>query len=134
MKRNSWHYKLAEFAYGGNYLPQMNICRYIQLVIKGVGLALGLALVAFVIVGWLGLALYETFGAIFDFAEIGPAAGVLYGVLVLSGGTFLFVQCSERWELKRAELLLPSNESFASSVYKRYKQKVCFTVTFDDEA
>lgn len=132
MKRDSWHYSLAKMGNNGKNLWDVSICEYTRKVIFGGILALFLAVLICVAVGWVGVALYEIIGAIFGFAELTSAAFFFIGLSVNLSGIATYHIAKDRWEYKSRELLKKENTSFVASAYKSYKEKICFKVNFED--
>lgn len=133
MKKNSWHYGFAKLGNNGHSIDSgdMSICTYIRKVVMGIGIAGVLTLMVSGFVIWLVWALWEIVGATFGFAEMGPAAGVFIAIGGLFALTYLWTVAKEKWDNKSKQLLKKENASLASSVYKSYKEKICFKVDFE---
>ena len=135
MKRESIHYRLAKLGNSGNkiYSGDMSICEYTRKVIFG-----GILLSFFFAIGlgfgvWIVMALYEIMGTIMGFAVFGPAAATFSGCLLLLSIIASHSYLKNRWKEKSRDLLKKENKSFISSAYKSYKDKVCFTVDFEEK-
>jgi len=136
MKTSSWHYKLADIASDHKLYNEANVtvCAYIRKVIYGAGIAgfilsvlAGLA--AFIVVG-----LYSIVIAMLGISEWNSPAVAMAVVLGLISTLVLYVTANSFWKEKMApSLLKESNHSFSSQVYKKYKQKICFNVEFEDD-
>lgn len=135
MKRNSWHYKLAEIGNDNNKIwdGDMSICQYSRKVFWGGVLVLFLCLMGLNLLLWLGTALYEILGAVIGFSALGPASYVLMGVLAFIGVCTTGYFLNKRWKAKSRELLKAENTSYVSKAYKSYKDKICFTVEFEED-
>lgn len=133
MKKNSWHYRLAKLANDDHhfYSDETSICAYIRKVVVGIGLVGFLAFLLITLVWYLGFAVWGTIGYIFGFAEFNFAAISLLCVLGFFGIVLLCAKASEYWKDKSEELLHEENVSLPASVYKSYKEKICFKVKFD---
>lgn len=133
MKRNSWHYKLAKIANDGNAIYEMSICEYTWKVLFGLLLFTFGATVLCLMIGFLGIGIYELIGAALGFAVLGEAGSIVAGVFgVLVVGVAL-IYAIYTWREKSEKLLRKDNNTFVANAYKSYKQKVCFRVEFDDE-
>lgn len=135
MKKNSWHYQLAKLGNNGNviYSGEMTICQYTQKVLSGLGIMFGLFMLATLAITFISMALYETIGSIGGFAEFSAVSGIFYTLVLL-------ILLSVAWDSakgylydKTEYLLNRENKSLTASVYKSYKEKICFKVDFNDE-
>lgn len=134
MKKNSWHYSLAKIGNNNETIwdDEMSICQYSRKVIFGALLTMFAVTLLGIVVFWLGLALYEIIGAIFGFAALGPAAVVLLGAVLMIGFIAVCCKIKDVWSYKSRDLLKKDNNTFISSVYKSYKDKICFSVKFEE--
>lgn len=132
MKRNSWHYKLAKIGNDNNTIWDISICEYIRKVFWGGILFLFMTALLCVVVGWLGMGLYEIVGSVAGFSTLGPAAYVIFGLLALIGFGVGSYHAKQAWQKKSKDLLKKDNKSFVSTAYKSYKDKICFRVEFDE--
>jgi uncharacterized membrane protein YuzA (DUF378 family) len=118
------------------YDEEMSICEYSRKVLWGSVLFLFMCTVLTAVGGFLAVGAYEIVGALFGFAELDKPAYALIGtVAFISGiiGYVAFHQWAEvKWEKAAERLLKKENKSFVSQTYKSYKEKVCFSVKFDD--
>ena len=140
MKKSSWHYKLASFIdhdIGSRYRV-VSICEYIRKVIFGGVVMLVLGLILLAVAAGTGTAIFmlcAAIGALFGYVQwtddlFGFAiAALLVTAILLS--IYLFKKAKHSIEVVSEHLAKEDNQSFSASVYKRYKQKVCFTVKFD---
>ena len=135
MKRNSWHYSLAKIANNDQniYDGEMSICQYSRKVFWGGVLVAFLVTMLINILVFVGTALYEILGAIVGFSALGPASYVLLGLFAFIGVCSVGYFLNKRWKAKSRELLKAENTSYVSKAYKSYKDKICFTVEFEED-
>jgi hypothetical protein len=140
MKKSSWHYKLASFIDDdiGSRHRVVSICEYIRKVIFGgvAMLVVGLLLLAIAVaVGGVIFMLFQVFGALFGYfqwtSDLFAFAFAVSVVAAIPLSIYLFRKAKRSIEAASEHLAKEDNQSFSASVYKRYKQKVCFTVKFD---
>lgn len=134
MKRNSWHYNCARIANDGHYIhdDQLSICQYSRKVLVGASVvavfsAIGIAVVSFILLG-----LYQILGTMFGFSELdGPGIMVAAIILLIVFGS-IWYNVKKVFEGTEQKLMSKESNSFTAKVYKSYKEKICFSVKFDE--
>lgn len=134
MRKDSWHYKLAKIGNDNNEIWDgcMSICQYTRKVLWGGVLALFITTFVSIAAGWLIFGFLQICGAIIGFNDMGPAGWVLIGLVSFIGIVSVWMFGKETWTYKSRDLLREDNKSFVASAYKSYKEKICFSVHFEE--
>ena len=133
IRKDSWHFKLANFGYTRVFLgDSMTVCKYLRYVWSGFWhLFLTIFSITFFSV-WTLAVLYDLamwlFGSaplhvwtIIMLGGVGGALGIAFLIAGFSWLVDMFVQTARRAEES-------PKTSLSNLVYRKYKEKICFTV------
>lgn len=127
LKRDSWHYKAADFGSSFGVPRETDICRYFWLVLRGVLLFTFAATVLVGIGGVLGFSIANGLMSLFFGWELLPISVI--GLSIISGffAVIGYVVCYRYFKDKiRSIENKPVEESgFVTLAYRKFKDKTC---------
>jgi hypothetical protein len=137
---NSWHYKIAKLG-GYHLVGQTDICSYTRAVIKGIFAAI-IYLSLFTLVSYvltdlvLGL-IFSAISGMWIMGMIGTGAlyvmGAILLVIVIMIALLSLEELYKNWrDARREKRMNKSEDSFANSAYKSWKEKYCARIRFDN--
>lgn len=140
--RDSWHYKLANF--GSDrvaYWLETDICSYSRKVFAGFITFVMITFLCCVLLGIIALAVYEHYMWFTDQGSFGPAAFLVDGTIILIGGIALIEvfkhkirrYSNQRYWDKLTGVKKTKPDNFLVTLYKKFKDKTCYKVTFDED-
>jgi len=137
IKKNSWHYKLANF--GSKRVwegDSLNFCEYFwSVMFGGIQLTIILALIVLVF-GIFGCSLYDIGLWIFEgypLSPLGRAFLTVMSAFTLAFSIVFYVKYRYEYRLQNPyEPKEPKEPGFFKLAYRKWKEKTCFIVKVED--
>lgn len=137
---NSWHFKLANVGTERVYdWVETDICTYIRKVLAGFFVLCLFTMLGIIACLFIGLGVYENVRWVMGWGDIGPAALLLDGATLLIGSMLVIDLMKHKIRAKVYERLYnkmvlkkQQPDNFLVAVYKKFKEKTCYKVTFDE--
>ncbi len=127
LKRNSWHYWLADFA--DKVDTDTDICTYIRKVFQGVFALLILIVACTAVAAFIGTGVWNILNVLFFTASLNPA-GIIF-ISVFLGA--VLVGLNEYYKNKRTHGSVEHKEpGFVSLAYRKFKDKTCFRIRIEE--
>lgn len=132
LSRKSWHFWLANSCAENEIWSTgaVNICEYTRRVLRGILLLIGLGFVSAVAIFVTLFGILNLFSVIFlDGYELQP---VTYFVLILYSLLGYALLRAHQEEQARKNPKIAKEPGFLKLWYRKFKEKTCFIVSFDD--